>query len=186
MIRRRWAENEVISQVLVVGHRVAAGSRAGRCLPLIKDWWSSNQHLWWPPPWSWWWSKMKRRRLRWNTTTPPSACVSIHPADGIKEVPGNISSTGLAKNAKTAKRLQKVAWQVHWSYRCICPPNSSPCGGVIVSSQAGQPSRPPHILTTNPCTWTEHTNYIYLYPIVYSVVCWYTTLELMQKGCCPA
>ena len=50
-----------------------------------------------------------------------------------------------SQNWKIAK---SGSWQVHWSYRCICPPNSSPCSaGVIVSSQAGHPSPPPHILT---------------------------------------
>ena len=110
---------------------------------------------------------MKHDKSTWYRCIYPPLTPCL--GDGIKEVPGNISSTGLAKDAKTARRLQKVAWQVHWSYRCICPPNSSPCGArVIVSSQAGQPSPPPHILTYH----SEHTTYIYLHIVVVCPVVW--------------
>ena len=134
---------------------------------------------------------MKHDKSTWYRCIYPPLTPCL--GDGIKEVPGNISSTGLAKNAKTARRLQKVAWQVHWSYRCICPPNSSPCGGVIVSSPGGAtlPSSTYINHQSMYLNWT-HKPHIFVPSCIFCcIMCMLVCIEkswggLMQKGCCPA
>ena len=137
MMRRttRWAPDEVISQVWLVGHSGSSRQPRRALRPADQRLMIAQHQRWWPTLSRGGgcqgrsWKRIDGRDQTWQggSTSPltPRRC------DVIKAAPGNISNVDLARK-KTVRRLQKVA--AGRNNGRIWPPNSSPCGVVMVSS----------------------------------------------------